>query len=63
MCHTDKNDEFVVEITGGSNNPSKSVQVFRVFETDDGEIRIETADRDHAVYDAELNPLVTFHHH
>lgn len=63
MCHTEKTNEFTVEITGGSNNPSKVVHVFRVFETEEGTIHIETSDRDRAIYDRELNPLVTFHQH
>jgi hypothetical protein len=56
-------DVFVVEVTGGSHNASRTRRVITVWETDEGTIKIEygpypEGNMAFEIYDRDLTPLV-----
>lgn len=51
-------DEFTVHATGGSTDPTATRFILRVFETQEGDIRVEYNGHAYEIFDGELRPLV-----
>lgn len=50
-------DRFLVQVTGGSHNPSGTRNVCTIEETDEGTIRLEFPNGDYILLDSNLSPL------